>query len=124
MRVIAAITADFERTFSGRRSRLGDELLGDTVLRRTVKRVLAAKRLAGVHLLVDKSQEERAQQAYSSVTTYSYPVFVASPYCAYTPAHSPGREWKTEHRRGSSMRFAYAGPSLNVRWGSSFRFCR
>ncbi|HOW69013.1 MAG TPA: radical SAM protein [Phycisphaerae bacterium] len=67
MKIIAAITADFERTFLGRRSRLNDELLGETVLRRTVKRVLAAKRLASVHLLVDKSQEEQARQTVAGL---------------------------------------------------------
>jgi len=61
MKVIAAIHADFERGPLGTRSRLNDELLGETVLRRTLKRVLMAKRISGVHLLVDTSQQAGVQ---------------------------------------------------------------
>ena len=63
MKVIAVVNADFTKGALGTRSRLGDDLAGQTVLRRTLGRVLAARRIASVHLVVDKSQEPLARSA-------------------------------------------------------------
>jgi len=63
MKVIAAIYADFKQGALVTRSRLNDDLLGETVLRRTLKRVLAAKRISSVHLLVDTSQQTEVTSA-------------------------------------------------------------
>jgi hypothetical protein len=63
MKVIATLLADFERSPLGTRSRLRDDLLGETVLGRTLRRVLAAKRVTSVHLLVHVSQHTLAREA-------------------------------------------------------------
>ncbi|GMU21412.1 MAG: hypothetical protein AMXMBFR13_15050 [Phycisphaerae bacterium] len=62
MKILAAIEADFEWGALGTRSRLADELGGETVLRRTLRRVLAARRVAGVHLVVEPRHESLARQ--------------------------------------------------------------
>jgi hypothetical protein len=67
MKVIAAITADFERTFLGLGSRLQMELRGESVIRRTVRRVRQARELADVHLLVHKNQEAAARSAVAGL---------------------------------------------------------
>lgn len=63
MKIIAAIEADFAEGALGTRSRLDEDLLGETVLRRTLKRVLAAKRVTGVHLVASAARESEARQA-------------------------------------------------------------
>lgn len=82
----------------GTRSRLNDELLGETVLRRTVKRVLAARRVASVHLLVDKSQEERANRAVAGLA-----VTVETHQAGHVPWESyvaSARKWSLDAWRG------------------------
>ncbi|MFH1417931.1 MAG: SPASM domain-containing protein [Planctomycetota bacterium] len=56
MKCIATIAVDMERSPLGMRSRLGDDLAGKPVLRRTVERVLRADRLASVHVLAPAHQ--------------------------------------------------------------------
>ncbi len=63
MKVLAAVVADFQTGNVAARSRLGDDLRGEPVVRRTLRRVLACGRFAGVHLLVDPSQEAQARRA-------------------------------------------------------------
>lgn len=98
MKVIAAIEADFERGPLGTRSRLRDDLLGETVLRRTLRRVLACSRLASVHLVVDLRQEALACAAVEGlavrVETHS-----AGPSPWQTHVAS-GRKWSLDSWRG------------------------
>ena len=68
MKFIAALEADFHQGALGTRSRLRDDLLGETVLRRTLKRVLECPRLASVHLIVDVAQEPLAREAASGLS--------------------------------------------------------
>lgn len=63
MKVIAVVTADFERGALGTRSRLADDLGGGTVVRRTLERVLKCERVASVHLVVDTAQAAAGQAA-------------------------------------------------------------
>lgn len=63
MKVIAAIAADFDKTVFGRTARLNDGLRGETVLRRTLRRLLACERLNGVHLAVNRAYETLARAA-------------------------------------------------------------
>ena len=56
MKFIAAIAADLETSPLGTRSRLRDELAGRPVLRCTVERVLAARRITAVHVLAPTGQ--------------------------------------------------------------------
>ncbi|MCL2330655.1 MAG: hypothetical protein FWC56_05075, partial [Phycisphaerae bacterium] len=68
MKIVAAITADFDRTFLGLPSRLMADLRGETVIRRTIKRVCQAKELAGVHLLVTSDQADIARSAVGDLS--------------------------------------------------------
>lgn len=61
MKVIATIQADLDVTPLGTRSRLTDELVGVTVLRRTVQRVCLAKCLEAVYVLCPAGQRERCE---------------------------------------------------------------
>ncbi|NLX15036.1 MAG: NTP transferase domain-containing protein [Phycisphaerales bacterium] len=63
MKIIAAIAADFDRTVFDRPARLNDELRGETVLRRTLRRLSASERLSGVYLAVNHAQEHSARAA-------------------------------------------------------------
>ena len=56
MKIIGVIEADLEKSPIGTRSRLADELLGEAVLRRTVRRGARSARLAGLHVVVPPSQ--------------------------------------------------------------------
>lgn len=67
MKTIAVITADFEQGALGTRSRLRDELAGETILRRTCRQVLKSKRIASLHLAVDTSQAAVAEQAIAGL---------------------------------------------------------
>lgn len=60
MKIIACIMTDFDTGPLGLPSRLGEELRGVPVLRRTVQRLLACERLAGIHVLVRPGDHERA----------------------------------------------------------------
>ena len=62
MRVIAALQADLEETMLGTRSRLADELAGETVLRRTVSRISRARRIDAVFVLCPKGQIDRCRK--------------------------------------------------------------
>ena len=63
MKVIATIEADFRESPLGTVSRLGEALCGETVLRRTVKRLLAAKRITSVHVITEPTQRDEAEAA-------------------------------------------------------------
>lgn len=98
MKTIAAIEADFERGALGTRSRLRAELAGESILRRTLRRVTAAGRIAGVHLLVSPGWKETAQQVAAGLavkveTHDAAPV----PWRDYVAA---ARKWSLESWRG------------------------
>jgi hypothetical protein len=59
MKVIAAIEADTDQSPLGTASRLGDDLAGCAVLRRTVQRVQRCHRLASVHVITRPDQQHR-----------------------------------------------------------------
>lgn len=56
MKCIATIAVDLSQSPIGTRSRLADDLAGEPVLRRTIRRVLGAKRLDSVHVLAHADQ--------------------------------------------------------------------
>lgn len=98
MKVIAAIEADFERGALGTRSRLRDDLLGETVLRRTLRRLLACRRIASVHLVVDVAQESVARAALGEL-----PVRVETHHAGPPPWQSyvaSARKWALDAWRG------------------------
>lgn len=63
MKIIATLTADFQRSAIGTRSRLTDSIAGETVIRRTLRRVAASTAIDSIHLLVHKSQASQARTA-------------------------------------------------------------
>ncbi len=98
MKIIAVIAADFDKTVFGRPARLNDALRGETVLRRTLRRLSASERLSGVHLAVNHTQEPQARAAAEGLevridTHDSGPL----PWQAYLAA---ARKWSLDAWRG------------------------
>jgi radical SAM protein with 4Fe4S-binding SPASM domain len=67
MKAIAIVDADFATAPLGTRSRLNELLSGEPVVRRTLRRVLACKRIASVHLVVPAAQAGAARDAASGL---------------------------------------------------------
>lgn len=61
MSVIGVIEADLEVSGIGTRSRLGEDLCGEAVLRRTIRQASRAEELRSLHLVVHASQGTRAR---------------------------------------------------------------
>ncbi len=98
MKCIATINVDLDRSPLGARSRLADDLAGEPVLRRTVRRVLAASRLAGVFVLAPEAQAERVRGLLAGLPV-SLQVHDGGPppYAALVRA---GRLWGLDGWRG------------------------
>lgn len=98
MKFIATITADLVTSPMGTRSRLRDDLGGKPVLRRTVERVLRARRLDAVHVLspADQAGELRALLDGLAVQLETHTAGPA-PYAALVRA---GRWWGLDGWRG------------------------
>jgi len=98
MKVIAAIEADFSQGPLGTASRLNQDLLGESVLRRTLKQVLAARRVDRVFLAVEPAYESAARTAADglevSVETHNAPPV---PWRAYVAC---SRKWSLDAWRG------------------------
>jgi hypothetical protein len=98
MKVIAAITADFDRTFLGLPSRLEHDLRGETVLRRTIRQARRAAGVHSVHLLVHAAQQARARAAVAdldvAVETHDA---APPPWLGYVGA---ARKWSLDGWRG------------------------
>jgi len=62
MKVIAAVIADFQQGPLGLPSRLQNELCGESVLHRTLKRLSAAERIDRVHLVTSVDQKDQARE--------------------------------------------------------------
>ncbi len=98
MKVIAAMVADFERSFLGLASTLNTELRGETVIRRTIQRLRAAGELASVHLLVDGAQEAVARAAVAGLEVTVETHHAGAP--PWTPYVASGRKWSLDSWRG------------------------
>lgn len=98
MKIIAAVTADFDRTFLGLPSRLNTDLRGETVIRRTLKLVRAAREPASVHLLVTVAQEAAAKAATAGldVTVETHDA-APPPWSRYVAS---ARKWSLDSWRG------------------------
>lgn len=98
MKIIAAIEADFERHPLGLPVRLEEALRGETVLRRTIRRLLAAERVASVHLVVEAAQAGRARSAVAGLE-----VAVETHDAGIVPWRdliASGRKWSLDAWRG------------------------
>ena len=67
MKIIGVIEADLERTGIGTRSRLADEIAGEPVLRRTVKRAREAQRLSRLHVVARADQRATVERLVSDL---------------------------------------------------------
>ncbi len=98
LKIIATIEADFGSDLWGRRSRLRDEMRGDIILRRTMKRVLAAKRVDSIHLLVTPAEEAVAHEVVGDL-----PVRVETHNAEAVPWRNylaSSRKWSLDSWRG------------------------
>lgn len=111
MRTIAVIEADFVRGALGTRPRLNDDLLGETVLRRTLKRVLAARRIDRVHLVV-----HHREKALADAATAGLDVAVQTHDAGSVPWRemvASGRKWSLDGWRGGLVGSSVFDESLN-----------
>ncbi len=111
MRTIAVIEADFARGALGTRARLNDDLLGETVLRRTLKRVLAARRIDRVHLVVRHQEKPLADAAVAGLD-----VAVQTHDAGSVPWRemiASGRKWSLDGWRGGLVGASVFDESLN-----------
>lgn len=98
MKTIAAIHADFERTFAGLPARLNADLRGETVLRRTVRQLRKTPGLASIHLMADAAQEAAARQAIEGLdVTLELHQAGSPPWARYVAS---GRKWSLDAWRG------------------------
>jgi len=98
MKVIATIEADFRESPLGTTSRLGESLCGETVLRRTVKRLLAAERMTSVHVITDPKQRSEAEAALGDLDVH-FEVHEAGPAPWQSYIRS-ARKWALDGWRG------------------------
>ncbi|GMU36040.1 MAG: SPASM domain-containing protein [Phycisphaerae bacterium] len=97
-RTIAVIHADLERTPLGTRSRLGDELGGQPILRRTVERVRAARGLAECVVLSPAGQEGRCEAVLAGLGVVVQRVEAPDP--AWRALVRVSRKWSLAGWRG------------------------
>ncbi|MHC4696701.1 MAG: radical SAM/SPASM domain-containing protein [Planctomycetota bacterium] len=98
MKVIAAIQADLKTSSIGTRSRLADEIEGVCILRRTVERVLLAKRVEAVYVLCPASQFERCASLLEG-TAAEVRHYDAGPP-PWGPLTQSARKWSLDGWRG------------------------
>ncbi len=100
MKCIAVINVDLERSPLGTRSRLGDELAGKTVLRRTLERVARVTRIASTHLLCHVSQAERLRELTWGLAVKIEPHDAGAP--PYEMLVRASRWWGVDSWRGGA----------------------
>jgi hypothetical protein len=98
MRIIAAIRADLEQSDIGTRSRLGDELVGVPILRRTVERAARTAGIAATYVLCPTGQRGRCENILAG-TTARILEFHEDPSPWRTLAQT-ARKWSLEGWRG------------------------
>ncbi|MGQ9648680.1 MAG: radical SAM/SPASM domain-containing protein [Phycisphaerae bacterium] len=111
MKTIAVVEADFARGALGTRARLNDELLGETVLRRTLKRVLAAKRVDRTHLVVHHREKPQAEAAAADLDVVLQTHDAGS--VPWREMVASGRKWSLDAWRGGLVGTTVFDESLN-----------
>jgi len=98
IKTIAVMQADLERTSLGTVARLGAEIGGVTVLRRTVDRLLRVPSIDSVHVLCPSDQHERVQSYISGTSAYAHAV--DAPPAPWSGLIRAGRKWSLDGWRG------------------------
>lgn len=98
MNFIATLQVDLETTPLGTRSRLTDELCGETVLQRTVNRIVCAKNIAATYVLSPADQVERCKKLLEG-TSANIHAFHAEPP-SWRRLVQAARKWSLDGWRG------------------------
>ncbi len=122
MRIIAAIAVDLARSPLGMRSRLADNLAGTTVLRRTIERVLSARRPNEIHLLTRPDQISAVERLLSGLALQSdatredarIKIDAVEGTPSYAPLVRAGRIWGLDGWRGGIGGLCTFDEDLNV----------
>src|SRR5205085_8120277 len=100
MKLITIIMADLDRAPLGQRSRLGMDLCGRTVLRRSIERVMQAKRASSVHVVVPATQRQAVADLVCGLNV-AIETHNAGP-APYAGLVQAGRGWGLDGWRGGS----------------------
>lgn len=98
MKVIAVIEADFNEGALGTRSRLAEDLAGEPVLRRTLRRALEAEGVSQVHLAVRAEHTAQARSAAEGLEV-QVETHEADPV-PWRGLIASGRKWSLDAWRG------------------------
>lgn len=98
IKTIAVMQADLERTALGTVSRLGAEIGGVTVLRRTVERLSAVPSIDSVHVLCLSEQFDRVQAHIAGTGAHAHAV--DAPPAPWAGLIRAGRKWSLDGWRG------------------------
>lgn len=98
MKLIAVIVADFDRSPIGTRSRLADDLYGESLLRRTLRRITSSERLASVHLAVSTRHAGPAAEAAAGLDV-NLETHAAAPV-PWQKLVASARKWSLDGWRG------------------------
>ncbi|MCZ6684173.1 MAG: radical SAM protein [Planctomycetota bacterium] len=112
MKFIATISVDLDESPMGLRSRLGDEIAGRPVLRRTVERVLRADRIDSVHILSPVSQSARVKALVDGLDVRLETHAEGKP--GYAKLVRAGRVWGMDGWRGGIGTVCVFDEDINV----------
>ncbi|MCH9001132.1 MAG: SPASM domain-containing protein [Planctomycetes bacterium] len=98
MKIIATLQADLDGTPLGTRSRLADELCGIPVLRRTVERVQAIRRVEKIFVMCPEAQQDRCTRLLDGTAAQVLAVRTDPP--RWATLVQAARKWSLEGWRG------------------------
>ena len=98
MKVIAAMQVDLDTTPLGTKSRLGTEIGGEPVLRRTIGRLQSTTRARDIFVLCPTPQEERCQRLIDGTGAMLMPFSGAAP--PWRQLVASARKWSLDGWRG------------------------
>lgn len=98
MNVIAALQVDLETTPLGTKSRLTQELGGQTILRRTIERVQRAKNLTAIYVMSPVDQKDQCQKLLEGTSAIVQAFNADAP--SWRPLVQAARKWSLDGWRG------------------------